>query len=480
MRYNHLIIRTSLIVLAFTQTLPACKKWVTVDPPVNALNSKTVFSDDADAGAALNGIYIRIMSDMPANGTISGGPLSIGVLAALSADELSLYPGADPNIAQVYTNAQTAQTNIPVWNNLYSYIFYCNSAIEGLGRSTGLTKPVKDQLTGEAKFVRAFCFFNLVNLYGDVPMPLTADYESNSSLGRTAREDVYNQIVLDLKDAAGLLPAAYSDRKGMPTNERTRPNKFAAAALLARVYLYEKDWRNAETQATLLIDDIADYDTVALNDVFLKNSREAIWQLQPVIANYNSYDGDLYILMPGRPNAYFNAMYLSDQLTTAFESGDKRRDNWVGTFVNPDPAATYYYPNKYKLPYGNANVSEYQMVLRLAEQYLIRAEARAQQDNLAGATADVNVIRSRAGLPDFSPVSKDALIDEIFHERQVELFTECGHRWFDLIRSEKVDAVMNAVTPVKSGAPWNSSRKLFPVRQEELNADPNLSQTPGY
>lgn len=480
MRFNPIMIRYCIITCISIAILPGCKKLVTVDPPVDALISTTVFGDDADASAALNGIYIRMTSNI-GNGTLSGGPKSIGVLTGLSADELSLYPNADPALAQVWADAQNNQTNLSIWDDLYSYIYYCNAAIAGLSGSSGVSATLGRQLMGEAKFLRAFCFFNLIQLYGNVPMPLVPDYRTNASLPRIADTVVYHQVVLDLQSADSLLPATYSDGKGAPSTERTRPDKFTAIALLARVYLYRQDWQDAATQSSLLIADKTDYDTVSLNSVFLKNSMEAIWQLQPVLPNYNTYDADLFILSPGRPNTYYNSLYLSDRLISAFDPGDQREADWVGVFMTTDvPALTYYYPYKYKIPYGNTMVSEYVMVLRLGEQYLIRAEARAQQGDLAGAAADLNVIRTRAGLPNAAAGSQSQLLSDILHERQVELFTEGGHRWFDLIRTGKVDSLMNIVTPEKSGLPWVPARKLFPLQQTELAADPNLVQNPGY
>ena len=126
------------------------------------------------------------------------------------------------------------------------------------------------------------------------------------------------------------------------------------------------------------------------------------------------------------------------------------------------------------------------MVLRLGEQYLIRAEARARLgSNLSGAIGDLDKIRSRAGLPLIATtnpgITQPALIDKIMHERQVELFSEFGHRWFDLKRTNTVDAVMNVVTPLKAaGAPWQPYQALYPIPITELQKAPNLTQNPGY
>jgi hypothetical protein len=121
------------------------------------------------------------------------------------------------------------------------------------------------------------------------------------------------------------------------------------------------------------------------------------------------------------------------------------------------------------------------MVLRLGEQYLIRAEARAQQNKISDAQSDLNIIRTRAGLPNTTASDKNSLLSEIFHERKVELFSEWGHRWLDLKRTNAVDAVMSIVTPLKAnGQQWQSYQKLYPVEFSEVRKSPNLTQTPGY
>jgi hypothetical protein len=169
---------------------------------------------------------------------------------------------------------------------------------------------------------------------------------------------------------------------------------------------------------------------------------------------------------------------LSDQLVNSFDPGDQRRVSWVDSVVVDK--VVYYYPYKYKINTEGAPVSEYLMMLRLAEVYLVRAEARAEQGNLAGATADVNLIRARAGLGPTNAGTGQGLLTAIWHERQVELFTESGHRWLDLKRTGTVDAVMSVVTPLKGGGTWQSYQQWYPVSPGDIQLDPNLTQTAGY
>jgi len=158
--------------------------------------------------------------------------------------------------------------------------------------------------------------------------------------------------------------------------------------------------------------------------------------------------------------------------------------NWIN--VNTVNGKSYYYPYKYKAtstPLVNnvyAPPTEYLMVMRLAEQYLIRAEARAQQNNIGAAQSDLNIIRKRAGLSITTANDKNSLLTAIWHERQIELFSEWGHRWFDLKRTGTADILMSVICQRKGGV-WNPEWKLYPIYFNELQVNPNLApNNPGY
>jgi hypothetical protein len=167
----------------------------------------------------------------------------------------------------------------------------------------------------------------------------------------------------------------------------------------------------------------------------------------------------------------------------AFEPNDQRKIYWVDS-VKPSSKA-YYYASKYKIGNVDATTQEYPIILRLAEQYLIRAEARAQLSNLPGSIDDLDKIRGRAGtalIAVTNPIiDMAALLDKILHERQVELFTEWGHRWFDLKRTGNLNSVMAAVTPVKGNtAGWRAYQAVYPIPQEDLKKNVNLTQNEIY
>jgi hypothetical protein len=323
----------------------------------------------------------------------------------------------------------------------------------------------------------------------------TTLYTVNDQLSRTPQAQVNAQIIQDLQDAISLLNTNYVDATDTTvTTQRVRPTKGAAEALLARAYLYMGKYDSAKYYSSQVINN-GQYQLChdlsllmnpnSTNYVFMANSSEAIWQLSTPLPNsYNTLDAQYFILL-GAPNTggLANSATISPELLSAFEPGDERRANWIDSF--PTSTNNYYFPYKYHVNTSTPLV-EYTMVLRLAEQYLIRAEAEAQLGDMADAATDLNNIRTRAGLgasPTLTASSNLQQADSaILHERQVELFTEWGHRWFDLIRTGTVNAVMGAPVNVcqSKGGIWNANDTLYPIPQSEISNDANLTQNQGY
>lgn len=494
-----------IYILLFTILLNvSCKKLVESPPPTDYVTGANAYDADATAIAVLNSIYIAM------NQTGSGQPIQgnngIAVMTGLSGDELTLYSGVT-NIMYMgyYQNALSQIFGAPFsysgaeyWAPLYNFVFKCNAAIEGLSASTTLSPVVKQQLLGEATFLRAFFYFYLVNFFGDLPLVIHTDPEVNALLYRSSKSEVYQQIIADLEDAADKLSVIYLNETLLnKTDERVRPTKWAAKALLARVYLYAGDFGKAESNATDVIDRTELYGPLPkLNDAFLKNSLEAIWQLQPTAIDFNTAEARTLVIPQQGPNTSVNPVFLSDTLLKSFEPGDLRGiyGNWIDTTiyrVSSTANNSVAYPNKYKLflrdttiksTNGTINMKEYFMVLRLAEQFLIRAEARVQQSKINDAKSDLNTVRIRAGLGATSVNDKNELLKAILKERQVELFTEWGHRWLDLKRTGMVDEVMKGLTPLKAkGAPWQPYQQWYPLPLiSDLQKAPNLKQNDGY
>jgi hypothetical protein len=469
----------TLLILCST----GCKKFIEVDSPVTSVNEGNVYTNDNTAISVLTAIY----AEMSTNYNGQFGLTSLSLFPELSSDNLSLADITNENCRPYYENELNSNGNVgipPYWAICYQFIYTTNAAIEGLNRSSELTPAVKTQLIGEAYFIRAFMYFHLVNLYGDVPLALSTNYVLNSKLPRTAKSDVYQQIISDLKQAQSNLNNDYIDVTLIKKSiERIRPNRTSATAMLARTYLYAGDNVNAELSATEVISHNAMYQLEEPDKTFLKASKETIWSLQPVILDFNTWEARQFILPSTGPDFDF-PFYLSDQLIRKFEPNDKRLEQWTGNVLVG--SKKYYYASKYKAGTSTTLISEFSTVLRLGEQYLIRAEARAKQEKLIGvnsASSDVNTIRNRAGLLPITSTTKDAILADIINERQKELFTEWGHRWFDLKRTDKINEVMTMVMPLKKpGGTWKNYMSLYPIPQSEINRNPALKgmQNLGY
>jgi starch-binding outer membrane protein, SusD/RagB family len=435
-----------------------CKKLVQVDDPDDSFTSAIVFSNDSLAQTAVTGLYIKIMTYTKY--LLSGG---MSVFTSLSGDELQ-RTSLMANEEQFYQNdinQNNVLINTNLWKAAYTYIYHCNSCIEGLYKSNGVSTRLKERLTGEVKLMRALCYYYLINLYGDVPLALGTNADVNAMLSRAPVDQVYKQIEMDLVEASDAL-----------INERvkTAPTIFSAQALLARIYLHQKKWDKAEQTANAVINSGQFALQTNLRGVFIDTSKEVIFQLAPVQANMNSPEGFVFIPIGSSKPAYT----LSKDLWDAFEPGDLRRDTWIKSVTIG--GQTYRYPYKYRINASSSSPTEYSVVLRLAEQYLVRAEARAMQNDLEEAVKDVNVIRRRAGLPDvLQSITKQQCLDAIAQERRTELFIEWGHRWIDLKRTGRANAVLSKV---KNN--WQYYDTLFPIPFSELETAPNLEQNPGY
>jgi starch-binding outer membrane protein, SusD/RagB family len=465
MKMSSRFLYTIYFLLPVSLLISSCKKFVQVPPPDNLAVGSTVFSNDQTATSSVVGLYSKMTES---NLFFINGAMTL--YPGLTSDEI--YNTAPSTAIDPFTNNALAsgstliQTNI--WRQGYNYIYHSNDCIEGLAKSTGVSESIKQRLTGEVKFTRALCYFYLVNLFSDVPLITTTDYEANAVKPRAPVAEIYQQIIADLQDAQNLLSATY------PTTGPVRPNKWAAAALLARVHLYQQNWINAEATATSVINSGSYSLPANLTKVFQPNSTEAIWQLIPVNPLYNTAVGNTFIPSSATVKP---AYALTSTLLLAFEPNDQRKTTWLKS--NTIAAQPYYYPYKdtSRTRASGANATVYNTVLRLAEQYLIRAEARARQNNITGAVADLNLIRQRAGLPALpDTITQEACLTAIAKENRIEFFAEWGHRWFDLKRTGQADAVLSVIKAPN----WQSTDALFPIPSIEIQRNPFLTQNEGY
>ena len=441
--------------------LVACDSFTEVDIPQSELTGAAVYQDVATAKSALADIYARMREGGVASGTAFGG----SYLMSNYSDDLDFY-GPNQLIEQFnkHTMLQSNATSLRLWNVTYGEIYAINAFLEGVEGSAVISAEEKNRMLGEALFLRAFNHFYLVNIYGDIPYVTSTDYEINSTIAKMPTPEVWQKIIDDLSQAELLLPEEY------PTEERVRANKATVQAMLARVYLYTENYAMADAYATLVIENglLSVEPDPAL--AFLKESPSTIWSFHPGVAGQNTKDASTYNFSSGPPSK----PAISADLYNSFELGDIRKTAWIKTITNGTD--TWYRPFKYKQQSSTSSSQEYTILLRVEEQYLIRAEARAMAGDITGAQQDLDVIRNRAGLPNTTADTQAALVSAILTERRFEFFTEQSHRWFDLKRTGNAANVLSGIKPG-----WQNTDILLPLPEVELLLNDNLlPQNPGY
>ncbi|WP_066223743.1 RagB/SusD family nutrient uptake outer membrane protein [Formosa haliotis] len=438
----------------------SCSDFVEVDPPKNVLISETVFDDPATVESALANIFYELREE----GMVSGN-FGLTSMMGIYSDELDYY-GFEPNSMEMFYHNVSASNSylLQWWSHAFNLIYAANDVIDGVENSNTLNPNEKAQYKGQAFFVRAYLHSLLSDVFGEIPYITTTDYLENDSVVRQPITSVNEQIILDLNLAVDLLEGYVG------SSERVLPNQSVAKALLARMYLYTNNWELAEEiSSDLIAAYILEPD---LSKVFLKESSETIWQFKPGDNPKNTMEANQFIiqLIPGQQFA------LTNTFLNGFEQGDLRLSHWVGSASSSDGTTTLYYPYKYKAYITETQSLEYSIVFRLAEQYLIRAEARAHLGDISGAQDDLNRIRNRAGLQNTSANSQNSLLEAIWKERRVELFTEQGLRWFDLKRTGTAGKALEVLKPN-----WKETDALFPIPESELEINPNLlPQNVGY
>jgi hypothetical protein len=434
-----------------------CDQALEVELPVNQLSSKTVYTSEPTAEAAVNGIYQSLVADFYYNRVHS--------ILGQTADELVPTTG----IATVYSSNEIPDIDGIIngnWGELYQTIYNANNVIEGVSKSTTLNPVKSKQWIAEAKFLRAYCYFYLTNLWGDVPLVLTTNIDVSALLPKSSQDAVYDQIIIDLTDAVKDLPTDYANYKG----QRIRATKWAAEALLARVNLYLGKWTDAATHATAVVNETGTYKIITnlttTNSPFIADNEESILQI-PYFNSKFTYEGGGVFTTGGT--------LLLRKGNVLFETGDDRKTKWTIDVKNRAGVFLGIAPYKYKNNFSSSPI-ERSTVLRLAELHLIRAEARVKLNDITGAQQDINVIRNRALLSNTTLTDPNQLLDLIALERQREFFAENGHRWLDLKRTGKLDETLS----VLSDKIWKSTDRLYPIPEPAIRSNPFLKQNSGY
>jgi starch-binding outer membrane protein, SusD/RagB family len=439
-------------LLFVSVSLTQCNK---LEEPVYSQNIEDGFFQSlGDVNAALAGMYRPMQAccggyqqamHFILNGTSDEGT---------GADFWGTYDRLD------YTPGSTGE--IPdYWNTTYRAIAGANLIIDNQAKIEALG-AAGVVAVAEAKFWRAVNYFQLVQMFGGVPLRISQVKRADDlNIARSSADEVYTQIIKDFKDAELALP---------PSPPKGIVSKWAASAYLAKVYLTRKEYPTALAKATEVINSGAYSLATTFADVFdiaKENGPEDIFTIQ-----YVRVDGQGMRMEP--LTAGWGISGFEAGLYTKYNPSDTRRNT---TFVKPaDPASNQ---GKWRDPAavsadGAANNF---IVYRYADLLLIKAEAENEVNGpTTAAYTELNKVRTRAGLPNLTAgLTKDQFRDAVLLERNLELAME-EHRWFDLKRTDRLKSTL-----IATGRTWNDKYFLFPIPQAEIDAsNKKVVQNPGY
>ena len=448
--------------------LTSCNSQLDIKP-LNSVATSQALSTAADLNALLVGAYDGLSSINLYGGSLIRDGELFGTVAS-SGD--ILWTGTYTGPQQIYTKnilVNNDQADV-TWTNAYRTINICNTVLANLNLETNATK--KTQIEGQAKFIRGSLYFELVRFYaktwgdGDpnanlgVPIVTTptANLDASSNVPRSTVAAVYTQVLSDLTDAEAKLPLSYTSSDPFPAFFAT---KGAAGAQLSRVYLQKADYPNAANAANRVITSKAYGLLSSVHDVFDErefqngiNTPETIFAVQ-----ITDQDGtnDLNTFYGSTDEGGRGDIEVTDAFLSQFEAGDVRAELFYEDAVGA--VRTVKFVNQY----GNIQV------FRLAEMYLTRAEANFRAGTSVGAAplADINLIRSRAGL---APLTAAQLtLPAILKERRLELAFE-GTYIHDLKRTKSNVGAL----------PYNSPKLIYPIPLREITTNPALVQNAGY
>ena len=432
----------------------SCKKFLAVDPR-DAISDELTIVDKASAQTAVRGIYRSLSSD----GYYGNSFQSIGYL---SGDNIQ-WTGSQSIVQQFISHNVRPEnaTVASVWQAIYSTINRANHVISKLPEviDPSLTQAERNQLLGEAYLIRALSYFDLARTWGGVQIILTPTLSATDKDGikRSTAAETYAQVLADLTTAEPLL--------AIPTAQNPiRANRETVWALRSRYHLYQKEWTLAESYATKVITNTVNYQLLKPYASFFSPAsavatRESVFELSYSATYTNGHRGQWQPPANGgtrqiAPNDAFIALVNNPAIGGNRSSSVAKTSAglWYGNFYYRSPATDPAY------------------IIRIAELYLIRSEARAQQNKLPESLTDLNAVRDRAGLPVSTAISQADILLAIENERRLEFAFE-PHRWFDLVRTGRVAAVLGLT---------NANSHVLPVPANELSIDKSLDQNPGY
>jgi len=477
-----------IVVLVVTMASISCKKELDIVP--HKIYYDNFYQTEDDAIAAVNAAYDML-------GSVNQYSNYLWLIQDIGSDDCNARVTInDPNLQEFNSyNIRPTNTLISgIWQGTYLGISKANVVIEKVP-FISMDTLTRARIVGEAKFLRATFYFNLVRLYGEVPLitvPVTPNLgDDEIYLSKSPVTAIYSQIIADLSQAAEKLPAKYSN-----TNDLGRATSGAALGLLAKVYLTSKDWENAQLTAAKVIDS----KIYSLNADYAsnfkeanKNGKESVFEVQ-FYKKVNSECSQMVISglpsIPGLFSSGTETMLPTTDLLNSFEAGDHRKevtffDNYFGGIYKFEPHIWKYWDQvAYKPAATSASGADF-FVMRYSEILLIYAEAlnEAKGGPTTEAYDAINQVRARARnvktgvLPDLEGLDQAGFRTAVLNERRHEFVSE-GQRWYDLVRTG------NLVEYVKrakgNGANPTAINNLFPIPQRELDNNKNLTQNQGY
>lgn len=487
-------------ILVATSLFAACTDFLDKvpyeDPSAEAL------TDEASAVALINGAYQPLQRPKLYNMRI----WTLDIIAGNS--EVGAGGGTDGIETITLANFVATADNtsaLDIWRGPNPGILYCNTVLESVP-AMDIDADLKNRILGEARFLRAHYYFILVQLFGDVPMSISTPQPGDNLMpSRTDRMTIYNEVIIpDLKEAVNLLPV----RESYSGSDIGRASKGAAAGMLAKVYLtlgmYEES-----LAMSMLVEELgymlnADYSDAFGGEERHKNTGESLFEVQYYgLTKAGFWDDEnqaswLSTYMGPRNSGWVGGAYGWNQPTQEFvdsyEEGDLRKDKTIlyegcppfdGMQYKASWSNTGYNVRKFLVPLSvspdyNTNSAGF-VVLRFADVLLMKAEALNELGRTQEAEEPLYRVRRRAGLTNRSDVeglSQAAMREKIRHERRIELAFE-GHRWFDMVRWDGGQYALDFLHTIgKSNAAVK--HLLFPIPQKERDANPNLTQNPGY
>ncbi|GAB3315874.1 RagB/SusD family nutrient uptake outer membrane protein [Larkinella ripae] len=478
--------RKYLVVALLSLALTSCKDEFLALSPISQASTATFYKTGSDLLNALNGAYGALQS---------GGQYGqYYIVSEVPSDDTRPVLSGSVTDQDEFDKFYLRTTN-PVlsarWSDGYSGIYRCNAIID---RSTGITmdETLKKRIVGEAKFLRALMYFNLVRVFGDVPLVVKEiiDPQEGYEYGRAPVADVYAQIVKDLTDAEAALDASYT---GANIGRATRG---AAKSLLGKVYLTQKKYAETATKLKEVID-AGTYDLLptyaAVFQAANKNHKESVFDVQYKKGSIGEGSGFANAYAPensGNAVIQFGGggnNQPTPDLIAAYEPGDLRKDVSLATsYTNASGAKVdYNFVRKYRdAPVINGDSEDNWPVLRYADVLLMYAEALNETGKTADALPFLNRIRTRAGLAPKTATdagTQAAMRLAIEQERRIELAFE-GHRWFDLVRTGRALSVLQAKATaigIKTNLTENNLVFAIPQSQIDINTS-KIKQNPGY